>query len=126
MVSSNEQPSIDQQIASMQKATPQERVKLMNQFKQQLASMNSEQRAKSISQLREQMKTEHEQTNTHAQGEQMHGNAQHNQMQQSEQLQRMEQMQQRHGGEQYQHEMDQQQGEMGGKNPNSQQQHYQQ
>jgi hypothetical protein len=97
----NDQVSIDQQIAAMQKASPQERVKLMNQFKQQLASMNAEERAKSIGHLRQKMQGEH--SGKHADTE-MHNEAQRNQMQQSEHLQRMEQMQQRHGGDQHMYE----------------------
>jgi len=121
-LSAGEQPSIDQQIASMHKATPQERVKLMNQFKQQLATMNAEERAKSITQLREQMQRNN--SNGHVQAKYMNGDAQRNQMQQNEQLQRMEQMQQRHGGEQYQQEMmDQEHKEMGENIPNPFQKH---
>jgi len=101
----NEQLSVDQQITAMQQATPKERVKLMNQFKQQLATMNAEERAKSISQLRAQMqhKAQHD-TKEHQ--TKIHTEAQRDQMQQSEKMQRMEQMQQRHGGDQYMHEME--------------------
>ena len=111
-LSANETLSIDQQITAMQQATPQERVKLMNQFKQQLASMNAEERSKSITQLREKM-----QQNTQTASKMTHSNAQHDQMQQSEKLQRMEQMQQRHGGDQYIHEMRQEGGEIGNNLP---------
>ena len=108
-LSANEQLSIDQQIAAMQQATPQERVKLMNQFKQQLASMNAEERSKSITQLREKM----QQQNTQRTSKETRTNAQHDQMQQSQQLQQMEQMQERHGGEQYMNEMKQDAGKIG-------------
>ena len=120
----DESISIDQQIAAMQKATPQERVKLMNQFKQQLATMNAQERAQSITQLQKQMKAQNNQNNQHLQGEQMQSEAQHQQMQQSEQMQRMEQMQQRHSGDQYQKELDQEMGSMGGKGPNPPQKRY--
>jgi len=105
----NEQTSVDQQIAAMQQATPQERVKLMNQFKQQLANMNANERAKSIAQLREQMQQKNGQDhNNHA-----HSEAQRDQMQQNEKMQRMEQMQQRHAGDQYMHEAEKEMGDMG-------------
>lgn len=120
----NEQISVDQQIAAMQQATPQERVKLMNQFKQHLATMNTQERAKSISELREKMQAHSNHTaDTH--GTQMHTNAQRNQMQQNEKMQRMEQMQERHGGEQYMQEMKKEMGmeEMGNREPDSYQQH---
>jgi len=112
-LSANEQLSIDQQIAAMQQATPQERVKLMNQFKQQLASMNAEERSKSITQLREKM----QQQNTQRTSKETRTNAQHDQMQQSQQLQQMEQMQERHGGEQYMNEMKQDAGKIGNNLP---------
>jgi len=106
VLSANEQLSVDQQIAAMQQATPQERVKLMNQFKQQLATMNAQEREKSISQLREQMKHKEQQGTSQHQKTEMHTEAQRDQMQQNEKMQRMEQMQQRHGGDQYMHEME--------------------
>ena len=118
-LSANEQTSIDQQITAMQKASPQERVKLMNQFKQQLASMNAQERSKSITRLREQMKAEGEHV---AQGEN-HTEAQRDQMQQSEHLQRMEQMQQHHGGDQQMHEIKQEMGDLGNQLPHPSQLH---
>ncbi len=111
-LSANEQLSIDQRITSIQKASPQERVKLMNQFKQQLASMNAQERSKSIAHLRKEMNT-NEQHEDHSTNKEMRNEAQHDQMQQSERMQRMEQMQQRHGGDQAKHEMKK---EMGGMN----------
>lgn len=105
----NGQTSVDQQIAAMQQATPQERVKLMNQFKQQLANMNADERAKSITQLREQMQQKNGQDHNH----QAHSEAQRDQMQQNEKMQRMEQMQQRHAGDQYMHEVEKEMGDMG-------------
>ena len=115
-LSANDILSIDQQITAMQQATPQERVKLMNQFKQHLASMNAEERSKSITQLREKM-----QQNTQTTSKMTHSNAQHDQMQQSEKLQRMEQMQQRHGADMEAHgamdTMQSQTGNMGSNIP---------
>jgi len=49
--------SVDTQIAEIQAAPAQERVRLMNQFKQRLAAMNEEQRAEAIAQLQEKMQT---------------------------------------------------------------------
>ena len=118
----NEQVSIDQQIAAIQQASPQDRVKLMNQFKQHLATMNAEERAKSISHLRQKMQVTNEHTGDHANKE-MQNEAQRDQMQQSEHLQRMEQMQQRHSGDQQMHEMEKEMGDIGGKFPHPSQLH---
>jgi len=104
-LSANEARSIDQQITAIQNASPQERVKLMNQFKQQLASMNAKERSKSISQLREKMHNDKA-------DEHMNSEAQRDQMQQSEHLQRMEQMQQQHAGQQV-HDMEKEMGKIG-------------
>ena len=106
LLSAQEPLTIDQQIEAIRKAAPQERVKLMNQFKQQLASMNAEERSKSISRLR----TKIQGTQEHTASEQMNSEAQRDQMQQNEHLQRVEQMQQQHGGQQI-HEMETEMGE---------------
>lgn len=50
--------SIDAQIQEIKNAPAQERVKLMNQLKTQLADMNAEQRSEAISQLRTQTRTQ--------------------------------------------------------------------
>ena len=47
--------SVDAQIAEIQAAPAQERVELMNQFKQRLANMNQEERAAAITALQEKM-----------------------------------------------------------------------
>jgi uncharacterized protein YPO0396 len=47
--------SIDAQIEAIQTAPAEERVELMNQFKQQLMQMNQEQRASAIAALQEKM-----------------------------------------------------------------------
>ena len=117
ILSADETSSIDQQITAIQQAQPEERVKLMNQFKQQLAAMNADERAKSISQLRAEVQAHNRPTQKHSQEAEMQGVAQHNQMQQSEQLQRMEQMQLRHSGDQYLHEQKQEMEGMGNNRP---------
>jgi hypothetical protein len=122
-LSASEQISIDQQITAMQNASPHERVKLMNQFKQQLASMNAQERSKSITRLREQMKAEGEHVNDHVDKKENHTEAQRDQMQQSEHLQRMEQMQQRHGGDQQMHEMKQEMDDISNQLPHPSQLH---
>ena len=96
-----EPSSIDMQIKAINKAAPQERVKLMNQFKEQLASMNADERAAAIGEMRSQMQG-HENKQQH---QEMRGHAQHDQMQQSERMQRSEQMQERHAGEQLNREI---------------------
>jgi len=88
--------SIDMQIKAINNAAPQERVKLMNQFKEQLASMNADARAAAISEMRSQIQG-HENGQPH---QEMREHAQHEQMQHSGSMQRSEQMQERHGGEQ--------------------------
>jgi hypothetical protein len=47
--------SVDEQILEIQNSSPQQRVKLMNEFKKRVASMNAAQRQKSISQLQKKM-----------------------------------------------------------------------
>ncbi|MEN4053094.1 MULTISPECIES: hypothetical protein [Sulfurimonas] len=49
--------SVDTQIAEIQAAPAQERVRLMNQFKQRLATMNEADRAAAIEQLQTRMQT---------------------------------------------------------------------
>ena len=95
--------SIDMQIKAIHQAAPQERVKLMNAFKEQLASMNAEERSAAISEMRTQMQGHQgRETQPH---QEMREHAQHEQMQQSERMQRMDQMQERHAGEQMNREM---------------------
>jgi len=73
--------SVDTQIAEIQAAPAQERVRLMNQFKQRLAAMNEEQRAEAIAQLQEKIK----------------------QMQANEQMTQMQNMNQMQVGSQFNH-----------------------
>ncbi len=49
------QQTIDAKIAKIQNASAQERVQLMNEFKQQLAKMNQQDRMEAISQMQEKM-----------------------------------------------------------------------
>ncbi len=50
--------SVDEQISAIQSAPAQERVRLMNQFKERLATMNQTEREAAITQLRTQMQTQ--------------------------------------------------------------------
>ena len=95
--------SIDMQITAINQAAPEERVKLMNEFKEQLASMNADERSAAISEMRSQMQG-HKSQETQ-QHQEMREHAQHAQMQQSEHMQRMDQIQERHAGEQMNREM---------------------
>ena len=103
LVADAQPSSIDMQIQAIHQAAPQERVKLMNAFKEQLASMNAEERSAAISEMRTQMQG-HQGRETQ-QHQEMREHAQHEQMQQSERMQRMDQMQERHAGEQMNREM---------------------
>ena len=60
---SNNSVDIDSYIAQIKKASPQERVKLMNEFKQKVAQMNKEQRLKSIEKMQAKMKASRPQKN---------------------------------------------------------------
>ena len=54
--------TINEQIHALEKASPQERVKLMNNIKRELISMNEEKRMSTISSLREKLQARHEET----------------------------------------------------------------
>ena len=76
--SSNTNSGIDAQITKIQNAPAQERVKLMNQFKEQLANMNVQERTDAIAQMQKKMQGQ-AQSNMQAgqdMGETMHSNAQ--------------------------------------------------
>lgn len=47
--------TIDEQISTIQNAPAQQRVELMNRFKQKMASMNEEERIKATNRLRQQL-----------------------------------------------------------------------
>ena len=114
--------SIDAQIEAIQAAPAQERVQLMNQFKQRLATMNEEQRTEAIAQLQEKMQTRTRtqtraddaatqtedatqamtQTRTQARTQEM---AQEKQMQANEQMTQMQNMNQMRAGSQFNHQV---------------------
>ena len=83
--------TVDQQISTILNAAPQERVKLMNEFKQRLSTMSSNERASAITQMRSNMQTKKVKTElaSHKQ--------QHNQ---STDIQRAQQMNQKQAGSQ--------------------------
>ena len=98
--------SVDTEIAEIQAAPAQERVKLMNQFKQKLANMNEADRAAAIEQLQTSMQA------TRAQGDGSMGSmtqtrtrtqahAQEMQMQTNEQMIQMQNMNQNRVGNQF-------------------------
>jgi hypothetical protein len=108
--------TIDEQITAIKNAPAQERVQLMNRFKERLAAMNESEREEAITQLRTQMQTR-QQDNT-AEGEQSQTRTQTqernrmNQMQQTEQMQRMQEMQQQNREQLMQGSMDKMQQNM--------------
>ncbi len=59
--------TIDAQIEKIQNAPAQERVQLMNEFKQQLMTMNQEQRQEAVAKMQEKMQATGEMTKTQAQ-----------------------------------------------------------
>ena len=110
--------SVDAEIAAIQAAPAQERVTLMNQFKQKLVNMNQEERAAAIAALQEKMqangKTFGSQTradaqmakeNTKAMGEmtsiRARGHAQEMQMQANEHMNEMQNMNQHQTANQF-------------------------
>ena len=90
--------SIDAQIKAIQNASAQDRVKMMNQFKERLANMNAQERSDAIAEMRTQMQTNHTQNQEHMQ-------SRTEQMKHSEEMQRMDKVQQNHGGDQYMQEI---------------------
>lgn len=95
--------TIDEQITAIKNAPAQERVQLMNRFKERLAAMNASEREEAIKQLRAQVQTRQQSDDN--EGDQLQERTQTqersriNQMQQTEQMQRMEEMQQRQSGD---------------------------
>ncbi len=59
--------TIDAQITRIQKAPAQERVKLMNEFKQQLMTMNQEQRQEAVAKMQTEMQAAGEMKRTRTQ-----------------------------------------------------------
>ena len=106
--------TIDAQIEAIQTAPAQERVKLMNEFKQKLMTMNQEERMAAITQMQEKMQAKS--GGTQALGQSMGENgqafgntmkegatnhAQEMQMQANEQMNQMQNMNQQQAGNQY-------------------------
>ena len=100
--------TVDEQITAIKNAPAQERVQLMNQFKERLATMNESEREAAIKQLRTQTQTQSRLQSGEGAGEgdqlqtrtQTQERSRINQMQQTEQMQRMEEMQQLQKGDQ--------------------------
>ena len=90
--------SVDEEIAAIQEAPAQERVRLMNQFKQRLATMNETEREAAITQLRAETQAQTRLQNGTAEGEQLKTQTQErsrvNQMQQTEDMLRTQEMNQ--------------------------------
>lgn len=93
---------IDAQIAEIQAASPEKRVQLMNDFKQQLASMNEAERAATISQMQEKMHTNVDATQAMAQTR-TREMMQNQQIQANEQTIQMQNMNQLQAGNQFNH-----------------------
>ena len=89
--------SVDEQIAAISNATPEERVALVNDFKETLATMNDDERAAAIAQMRSTMSSSGEQMQTQTQTRQR---SRIGQMEQSEGMQHMQQMNQKQTGSQ--------------------------
>jgi hypothetical protein len=87
---------VAQKINAIKNAEPAERVKLMNQFKLELAKMNQEERAEAITQMQKQMNKEQVRVQERVQNMQM------DQMQKTNS---MEQMNQRQGADQFAQEI---------------------
>ena len=118
--------NIDAQITKIQNAPAQERVELMNEFKQQLANMNKEDRMQAISQMQEKMHAHAQGHMQEAKGERehmqgmgentrqrAHDMAQGKQTEAMEHMNQMQHMNQRQAGDQI-HQMDHMQGSNGG------------
>ena len=92
--------SVDEQITAIQEAPAQERVQLMNQFKERLATMNADEREAAITQLRTQTQTQTRTQDGTAEGEQIQTRtmtkerSRVNEMQQTQQQQMQQQQMQ--------------------------------
>ena len=108
--------TVDAQIAAIQQADPQERVELMNRFKEQLMQLNEEQRAEAIAKMQAQMQRHQgEQGSMHSaeamqHKDRMRQNAQEHmqemQMHANEETHSMQHMNQQQMGSQFGHEME--------------------
>ncbi len=98
--------SIDTQIAEIQAAPEEERVELMNELKEIIASLNEEDRAAAIEEVRSQMETiqaenrENQEAGTGMRNRVMQG-SQETQMQASEDMLQMQNMNQNRVGNQF-------------------------
>ena len=84
--------TVDQQITAIKNAPAQERVRLMNQFKLRLATMNEAEREAAITQLRTQTQTRTETGD--AEGEKMQTRTMTQERSRLNEMQQMQQMQQ--------------------------------
>lgn len=95
--------TVDEQITEIQNAPVQERVKLMNQFKLRLATMNEADREEAITQLRTQTQTQAHTYEGEDEGEKLQTRTQErlrvNQLEQTEQMQRSQEMNQLRGSQ---------------------------
>ena len=87
--------TVDDQIAAIVGATPEERVALVNDFKETLATMNDDERAAAIAQMRSSVSSTGEQTQTQTRQRSRIG-----QMEQTDEMQRTQQMSQKRTGSQ--------------------------
>ena len=91
--------TIDEQIAAIGDATPEDRVVLVNEFKETLAALSAEERAEAIAQLRASMSEDGEQLQTQTRTR-TRERSRVNQMEQTEDMQRAQQMNQKQAGSQ--------------------------
>jgi len=84
---------MDAKMQKIREASPQERVKLMNELKRQIAAMNKEDRDATIRSLQEQMRDKN----------QIHKNVNQEQFQQSQGIQHEQGRNQQQAGKQYIH-----------------------
>jgi len=100
--------SVDAQIAAIQEAPAEERVRLMNQFKERLANMNAQDRMEAIEQLQTQMHAQGHETVTQNGTElhtQMQEHTQEMQLQATQDMTKMQNMNQHQAGEQFMNEL---------------------
>ena len=94
--------TVDEQIAAIEAATTQEeRVTLVNEFKQTISALSAQERAEAITRLRANMNKDGEQLQTQTQTREMtRERSRINQMEQTQEMQRTQQMQQTQAGSQ--------------------------
>ncbi|WP_373035180.1 hypothetical protein [Sulfurimonas sp.] len=94
--------TVDEQIAAIEAAaTPEERVTLVNEFKQTISALSAQERAEAITRLRANMNKDGEQLQTQTQTrERTRERSRINQMEQTQEMQRTQQMQQTQAGSQ--------------------------